>query len=1010
MGSLSPNFDRPEPATPRRSLRRSTLFSIIVTVVLLVAGIFGLACAVILNNFEKLERAEAEQNLDRAVDALDAGVVGLERVTSDYSSWDQAYNFAKAGNPAFTKSEFPDVTLANLKINFAAIVDSSNHLLFSKGYDLRNMQVAAFPADLAKRLQTPSSFSHFTNADGRSAGIITLENGPALVVSQPILTSDNRGPVQGAVVMGRWLDAQEIDNIGATAHLDLDFVPLHSTESSSGDSAALLRLSSAFPRLVAPEDSRTIVGYHLLNDIDGKPAGVLRMAMPRNMYQQARVSLLQFFVLLLATAAAFTALTLFVIERQVLSRVANLSKDVAAVGARGDLAARVDIGGNDEVSDLSHSINQTLDALEKSHQAEADQSARLRIMVERMPAVLWTTDADLKFGISMGAGLQGLGHQTNEVAGLSLYDYFGTRDPEYAPIAAHLRALRGESTSYVTTWKSHTFESHTEPLRDANNAIVGVIGIALDSTGRVLAEEALRESESGYRSIIQEAPYGICRCTVGGSFTLVNRALVRMLGFETAADLLGLNIGTDIFEERRDHSNFVEQLQSQDNAEGVETLWKQRDSKSIIVRLAGRAVRDTRGQISYFEVIAEDISERRQLELQLRQSQKMQAIGQLAGGVAHDFNNLLTVVKGHIELILNTMPITDPLFPRLDQVQKAANRASSLTRQLLAFSRLQVLQPQILDLNGIVSGMIQMLSRIIGEHIELVFRPGGILGRVKADAGQLEQILLNLVVNARDAMPNGGQLTIETENVELDDSYSQLHSMIKPGPYVMLAVSDTGCGMDPSTQARIFEPFFTTKEPGKGTGLGLATVYGVVKQSDGYIWVYSEPGQGTTFKIYLPLATDAVESSKPQAATPAPVRGSETILLVEDEESVRNLVADFLRTTGHTVLEAGEGEEAIRVASAKTHKIDLLISDVVMPKLSGRELWNDLRKRLPDLKVLFISGYTDDSIVRHGVIDGDVAFLQKPFTMRALAAKIREVLDADEVKEYSVPSRDNIRN
>jgi PAS domain S-box-containing protein len=1007
MGSLSPNFERPHTAGPRRSLRRTTLLSILITVVLLVAGIFGVACAVILNNFEKLERLEAEQNLDRAVDALDAGVIGLSRVTTDYSSWDQAYNFVRQGNPEFTKSEFPDVTLANLKLNFVAIVDPSNHLLFTKGYDLENLKVTAFPPDLAKRLQTPSAISHFTNPEGKAGGLIMLENGPALIVSQPILTSDNRGPVEGAVVMGRWLDAQEVDSIGATAHLDLEFIPLQSSGISAHDSAAMLRLSSAFPRLVAPVDSRTMVAYHLLNDVDGKPAGLLRMTSPRTMYQQCRVSLLQFLVLLLASAAAFTAITLFVIERLVLSRVANLSKSVAAVGEGGDLAARVEIGGNDEVADLSASINQMLDELEKSQEKAADQSARLQIMVERMPAVLWTTDADLKFVISMGAGLQELGQQTNEVSGRSLYDYFGTRDPQYPPIAAHLSALRGESTSYVTTWMSRTFESHTEPLRDANNAVVGVIGIALDSTGRVLAEEALRESESGYRSIIQEAPYGICRCTVGGSFTLVNRALVRMLAFDSANDLLGLNIGTDIFEDSRDHSNFIEQLYSQSNIEGVETLWKQRGGKSIIVRLAGRAVRDAHSQIAYFEVIAEDISERRQLELQLRQSQKMQAIGQLAGGVAHDFNNLLTVVKGHIELILNTMPLTDPLFPRLDQVQKAANRASSLTRQLLAFSRLQVLQPQVLDLNGIVSGMIQMLSRIIGEHIELVFRPGGILGRVKADAGQLEQVLLNLVVNARDAMPNGGQLTIETENVELDDSYSQLHSVAKPGAYVMLAVSDTGCGMDASTQARIFEPFFTTKEPGKGTGLGLATVYGVVKQSDGYIWVYSEPGQGTTFKIYLPLAADVVESPKVQAATPAPVRGSETILLVEDEESVRNLVADFLKTTGHTVLEASDGEDAVRLAKAHSNKIDLLVSDVVMPKLSGRELWNDLRKRLPTLKVLFISGYTDDSVVRHGVIDGDVAFLQKPFTMRALAAKIREVLDADEVNEYSAPARDN---
>ncbi|MGB9333777.1 MAG: CHASE4 domain-containing protein [Candidatus Acidiferrales bacterium] len=1007
MGSLSPNSDRLKPALLRRSLRRTTLFSILVTVVLLVAGIFGVACAVILNSFEKLERAEAQKNLDRAVDALDASVDGLSRVASGYSAWDQTYNFVRQGNPSFTKSEFPNEMLASLDLNFVAIVDTTNHLVFAKGYDLQTQHETAFPADLAKRLESISSITHFSDAKGRTTGLISLANGTALVVSQPILTSDNRGPIAGAFVSGRWLDAQEMESIGATTHLDLQLLPLHSEGLSAEDDAAVRRLSSTFPRIIKPVSAQSIVAYRLLSDIDGNPAAVVRIQTPRTIYQQGRVSLLQFFVLLLASAAAFTALTLFVIERLVLSRVANLSKNVAAVGDRGDLAARVDMSGNDELADLSGSINQMLAALEKSQKEAAEQSARLRIVVERMPAVLWTTDADLHFITSMGAGLEALHHKTNEVSGQSLYDYFGTRDPNFAPIAAHLRALRGETTTYVTSWMNRTFESHTEPLRDANNAIVGVIGIALDSTDRVLVEEALRESETSYRSIIEEAPYGICRCTVGGSFTLVNRALVRMLACESDSDLLGLNIGTDVFENLRDHSNFIEQLQAQGSAEGVETLWKQRGGKSIIVRLGGRAVRDAREQIAYFEVIAEDVSERRQLELQLRQSQKMQAIGQLAGGVAHDFNNLLMVVKGHIELILNTMPSTDPLFPRLDQVQKAANRASSLTRQLLAFSRLQVLQPQVLDLNGIVSGMIQMLSRIIGEHIELVFRPGGILGRVKADAGQLEQILLNLVVNARDAMPNGGQLTIETENIELDDSYAQLHSVVKPGAYVMLAVSDTGCGMDPATQARIFEPFFTTKEPGKGTGLGLATVYGVVKQSDGYIWVYSEPGQGTTFKIYLPLAADVVEPPKTQAAAPAPVRGSETILLVEDEESVRSLVADFLKTTGHTVLEATEGEEAIRLVAAHSDQIDLLISDVVMPKMSGRELWNNLRRRMPTLKVLFISGYTDDSIVRHGVIDGDVAFLQKPFTMRALASKIREVLDASEVNEYSTLTRNN---
>jgi len=1003
MGSLSPNPDRPKSVMTWRSLRRATLFSILITVVLLVVGIFGVARSVILNGFGKIERAQADQNLSRAVDALNASVEGLSRVATDYSSWNQTYNYVREGNPSFTKSEFPNESMASIKVSFVAILNSSNHVLFAKGYDLRREEEVPFPPDLAIRLKSDSPLSHFTDPKNKVTGIIRLADGPALLVSQPILTSQARGPIEGTLVMGRWLDAQEVEDLSATTHLDLAFLSVQPRDLSPEDAAAVLGLSANYPRLVSPGNAQTMVGYRLLQDVDGNPAAVLRMSTPRTMYQQGQLSLVQFLVLLLAASAAFTALTLFVIERLVLSRVAKLSKSVANVGQRGDLSARVEIKGNDELAQLSDSINQMLAALEKAQTETAEQSARLRIMVERMPAVLWTTDTELRFVSSMGAGLQALNQKTNEVSGRSLYDYYGSHDPNYVPIAAHLRSLRGEAVTYVHTWMNRTFESHTEPLRDAGNAIVGVIGIALDTSERVHAEEALRESESSSRSLIEEAPYGICRCTVGGSFTLVNRALVHMLAFESENELVGLNIGTDVFENIHDHSNFIDQLQEKGSAEDVETLWKQRGGKTIIVRLGGRAVRDAQGQIAYFEVIAQDVSDRRQLELQLRQSQKMQAIGQLAGGVAHDFNNLLMVVKGHIELILNTMPHTDPLFPRLDQVQKAANRASSLTRQLLAFSRLQVLQPQVLDLNGIVSGMIQMLSRIIGENIELIFRPGGILGRVKADAGQLEQVLLNLVVNARDAMPTGGQLTIETQNIELDDSYVQTHTGVKPGPYVMLAVSDTGVGMDPATQARIFEPFFTTKEPGKGTGLGLATVYGVVKQSEGYIWVYSEPGQGTTFKIYLPLAADVVEAPKAPAAAPAPVRGTETILLVEDEESVRLLVADFLKSTGHTVIEAVEGLQAVDLAGAHGDHIDLLISDVVMPKMSGRELWNTLRKRLPKLKVLFISGYTDDSVVRHGVIDGDVAFLQKPFTMRALAAKIREVLDATE-PEYSVPT------
>ena len=389
-----------------------------------------------------------------------------------------------------------------------------------------------------------------------------------------------------------------------------------------------------------------------------------------------------------------------------------------------------------------------------------------------------------------------------------------------------------------------------------------------------------------------------------------------------------------------------------------------------------------------------DITERKHLEQQLRQAQKMEAIGQLAGGIAHDFNNMLTVISGYSELVLATLPPGDPQRGNIEQIKQAGERAAALTRQLLAFSRRQVLEPKVLDLNAVATNMDKMLQRLIGENIALVtvLKPG--LGRVKADPGQVEQVIMNLAVNARDAMPRGGKLTIETADVELDEAYARNHITVKPGPYVMLAVSDTGCGMDAQTQTRVFEPFFTTKEKGKGTGLGLSTVYGIVKQSGGYIWVYSEVGRGTTCKIYLPRVEEALGTSQPGAFPASVLRGSETVLLAEDEEVVRSLASRVLRENGYTVLEASNGEEALQLCAQQRGTIRLVMTDVVMTGMSGRELAERLHVAHPEMTVLFTSGYTDEAVVRHGILDTGVAFLQKPFTPDALLHKVREVLDA----------------
>jgi two-component system cell cycle sensor histidine kinase/response regulator CckA len=413
----------------------------------------------------------------------------------------------------------------------------------------------------------------------------------------------------------------------------------------------------------------------------------------------------------------------------------------------------------------------------------------------------------------------------------------------------------------------------------------------------------------------------------------------------------------------------------------------------IVVEAILASILDTATDEPRLLFSARDITERKRLETQLLQAQKLDSIGQLAGGVAHDFNNLLTVITGHADLVLGAAAPDDPARSDLEELRKAAERAAGLTRQLLAFARKQILEPRVLKLNDLVLEMDKLLRRLIGEDIELITLPAPDLGRVKVDLSQIEQVLINLAVNARDAMPDGGKLTIETRNVVLDDAYAQLRVGVSPGSYVMLAVSDTGIGMDQATQQHIFEPFFTTKAAGRGTGLGLATCYGIIKQHGGNIWVYSEVGHGSTFKIYLPCVEEAADpAAQPNLPHEMP-RGAEVVLLVEDEPAVRNLVARVLRGQGYTVLEAGNGGEALELIQTQAGVIDLLVTDVVMPEMNGKTLADHMVRRYPEIRVLFISGYTDRAIVHHGRLEPDVTFLQKPFAPLALAQKVREALD-----------------
>ncbi len=537
---------------------------------------------------------------------------------------------------------------------------------------------------------------------------------------------------------------------------------------------------------------------------------------------------------------------------------------------------------------------------------------------------------------------------------------------------------------------------------DEKGQISGIRCTIQDITEHKQSEEALRQSEERYRTILENIEDGYYEVDLPGNFTFFNDSLCRMLGY-SRDELIGM--GNDRYTDQENRKKLFQAFnrvyRTGEPVKGFDWEVIRKDGRKLYGEVSVSLIRSSTGEPVGFRGIARDITERKRaekemaaLQEQLTQSQKMEAVGRLAGGIAHDFNNLLTVIKGYTQLSLLDLKENNPLWENIQEIQKATERAANLTRQLLAFSRRQILDPKVLDLNSLLRDTEKMLRRMIGEDIELVTRLSEGLGKVKIDPGQIEQVVLNLAVNARDAMPSGGKLTIETANAQSDEGYALTHLGLTPGHYVRLSVSDTGVGMSREVQEKAFDPFFTTKEKGKGTGLGLSTVHGIVTQSGGKIWVYSDPGHGTTFKIYFPTIEGELDTLDGRNEPDSSPRGSETVLLVEDESSVRDLANRLLKQQGYRVLEAANGEEALRLAQETAgERIHLLLTDVVLPQMSGKELADQLKTFRPDLKVLYTSGYTDFAVVHHGVLNSGTHFLQKPFSLKTLSQKVREALD-----------------
>jgi two-component system, cell cycle sensor histidine kinase and response regulator CckA len=640
---------------------------------------------------------------------------------------------------------------------------------------------------------------------------------------------------------------------------------------------------------------------------------------------------------------------------------------------------------------------QKLKAQKRAHEEIQESEKRYRTLFKSNPQPMWVQDrATLTFLAVNDAAVQHYGYSVEEFQAMTIKDICVEEEvspPSEGAPKTKTRFNQG------TERKHRKKDGNTIYVQITSNCIEfaarsAELVLASDITDRKEAEEALRTANQTLKTLIQASPLAIISCDRDTLIKSWNPAAERIFGWNEL-EVLEQPLPMVPGDHQSGSHDLVARVLTGEVLADIEMRLQRKDGTPIDVSLSAAPLYDAQRHIYGIAALAADVSERHQLEEHLRQSQKMEAIGRLAGGIAHDFNNLLTIITGYSQMLLERLDPKSLEHEDVEEILKAGNRASSLTRQLLVFSRKQVLAPQVLDLNVVVTNIDKMLRRLIGEDIELVLELEANLAPVKADPGQMEQVILNLAVNARDAMPQGGKFIIETATVIIDESYSHIHPEVARGCYAMLKVTDTGVGMDAETQKHIFEPFFTTKEKGKGTGLGLATVFGVVKQTGGYISVSSEVGKGATFTIYLPgLEKWDSPNTESEETHPSATREKESVLLVEDEDGVRLLASKILQERGYTVFSADTPERAIHICENHPGNIALLLTDLVMPGMSGRQLAECLLPRHPEMKVLYMSGYTDDAVLHHGVSDLRAPFLQKPFSADALARKVREVLDA----------------
>ncbi|MBP7828988.1 MAG: PAS domain-containing protein [Kiritimatiellae bacterium] len=1005
-------------------LRSRMLLALGLSMAALFAVLYTVETRVVRAGFSELEERLALQDVQRVVRAVEAEGRQLSRSVADWAFWDDTYAFVEDRNELYVESNITPDTFESLGIEVLMIRDRSGGVAWSAALDPESGALGSAPPGLDRWSGPGAPLSCEGDDDRGAAGLVRLEEGLLVAAARPILSSRREGPPRGTVVMGRFLDAARIEELAAMLQLRLKFLTTDAPPPPIAEGDAWAALQRGAPGCVRALDEETLRGYALLRDLENRPAGVVEVTLPRGIHATGlnTVRVLRFMLLLVGFV--FIAALAALLRTLVAAPLDQLRRDIDDVSASPGFTRRVPRRGTTELAGVADHINRLLDLVVESHRF-------LDSVIENIPNMIFIKDVrDLRFVRFNRAGEELLGMSRDELIGRSDRDFFPSEQAEFF-IAKDREVLRGKTILDIPEEKLQTRHKgerilHTRkvPIVNERGEATYLLGISEDITEwkrfdeqRRAAEaemqrllDAARKSRRALLSVVedqkrtqsslaalslhQEAllsaiPDIVMEVDARQVYTWANPAGLEFFG----PDVVGRSAASFFVGEQPTGELVKPVFEGSREVVYVESWQYRRDGEKRLLAWWCRGLKDEQGAMIGAISTARDITEQNVLEEQVRQVQKIEAIGRLAGGVSHDFNNMLGVIIGHAEMAMEVVEPGQPLHENLQEILIAARRSADLTRQLLAFARKQTITPRVLDVNETVAGMLKMLRRLIGEDIELVWEPGNDVWPVKMDPAQMDQVLANLSVNARDAMESVGRLTIRTENVVIGENDVRHHPGSYPGEFVVLTVRDNGVGMDKATMEHIFEPFFTTKEAGKGTGLGLSTVFGIVKQNRGWIEVASRPGQGATFRISLPRERSAAELEAEAASAKGTAGGTETILLVEDELPILKLGKRVLEKAGYTVLAARTPDEALALAAGPPGRIQLLITDVVMPGMNGKDLTERLAETQPDMKVLYMSGYTADVIGQHGVLDEGIHFLQKPFTGRTLTLKVREVLD-----------------